>query len=330
MRARSEVADLARSWLGKNEKDGSHKEIIDIYNSHSPLPRNYKMLYTASWCACFWSALAIKLGYTDIMPVEISCGNLITIAKKMGIWEERDDYIPSQGDAILYDWQDKGSGDNEAWPDHIGMVEYSDKEESGYIVAIEGNYDDCVKKRTISINGKYIRGFITPKYDMDTISVDVAPGKDIKTLAMEVIAGVWGSGETRKKSLASVGYDYKEVQAMVNQILNGKAEKPVEVIPAPSDPKVETSVKRTVKTTCVAKGFSKSIAAVYKTSTDVYCRNDAGTNKKALCIIPKGSSVRCYGYYNTYKGVKWYLIAFDSKEGVHYEGFIHSTYLKRG
>lgn len=327
MRARSVVADLARSWIGKNEKDGSHKEIIDIYNSYSPLPRNYRMPYTASWCACTWSALAIKLGYTDIMPIEVSCGELIKKAQAMGIWQENDGYIPDQGDAILYDWQDTGKGDNTAWPDHIGVVEYVDKE-AGYMVVIEGNYDDCVKKRTISINGRYIRGFITPKYDTDTISISSPEGKDVKTIAREVITGMWGSGETRKKSLTVAGYVYTEVQAMVNQILNGGADKPVEVKPAPEVPSKPTG--KTVKTTCVANGFSKSVASAYKTSTDVYCRNDAGTNKRALCLIPKGSSVRCYGYYNTFNGAKWYLIAFDSKEGTHYEGFTHSSYLKRG
>lgn len=327
MRARSAVADLARSWLGKNEKDGSFKSIIDIYNSYSPLPRNYKMPYNASWCACTWSALAIKLGYTDIMPIEISCGNLIPKAKEMGIWQENDDYIPSQGDAILYDWDDNGKGDNTGWPDHIGVVDYVDKE-SGYIVVIEGNYKDSVKKRTIAINGRYIRGFITPRYDTETISVEPAAGKDVKTIAMEVIAGLWGSGETRKKSLTTAGYDPVQVQTKVNEILNGTAAKPTEVTPAPEAPSTPTG--KVVKTTCVAKGFSKSVAGTYKTTANVYCRNDAGTNKKALVKIPNGSSVRCYGYYNTFKGVKWYLIAFDSKEGVHYEGFTHSSYLKRG
>lgn len=327
MRSRSAVADLARSWIGKNEKDGSFKEIIDIYNSYSPLPRNYKMPYTASWCACTWSALAIKLGYTDIMPIEVSCGNLITKAKEMGIWQENDAYVPKQGDAILYDWDDTGKGDNTGWPDHIGVVETAD-ESSGYIVVIEGNYSDSVKKRTISINGRYIRGFITPNYDVETISVEVGAGKDVKTIAMEVIAGLWGSGETRKKSLTSAGYNYAEVQAKVNKILNGTAAKPTEVTPAPETPGTPTG--NNVKTTCVAKGFNKSIAGSYVTTANVYCRNDAGTNKKALVLVPKGSKVRCYGYYNTYSGAKWYLIAFDSNEGVHYEGFTHSAYLKRG
>lgn len=44
------VIELANSWLGKNEKDGSHKEIIDIYNIQSKFPRNVKMQYNWSWC----------------------------------------------------------------------------------------------------------------------------------------------------------------------------------------------------------------------------------------------------------------------------------------
>ena len=324
MRARSSVVDLARSWIGKNEKDGSYKEIIDIYNSRTPYPRGAKMLYTYAWCACTWSALAIKLGYTDIMPIEMSCGYLIEDAKKMGIWVENDGYVPSPGDAVLYDWQDTGKGDNTAWPDHVGVVEYVDQL-AGYFVVIEGNYNDSVKKRTVSINGKFIRGFITPKYDNNITKVELTSGKDVTTIAHEVITGIWGSGEGRKKSLTAAGYDYATVQTKVNEILNGSAEKPTEVIPAPSTP----STGKIVKTTCVAKKFNKMIAGTYVTTANVYCRNDAGTNKKALVLIPKGSKVQCYGYYNVSGSANWYLIVFDSKEGTHYEGFTHSSYLKR-
>lgn len=28
-----DAVNLAKSWLGKNEKDDTHKEIIDVYNS---------------------------------------------------------------------------------------------------------------------------------------------------------------------------------------------------------------------------------------------------------------------------------------------------------
>ena len=47
------------------------------------------------------------------------------------------------------------------------------------------------------------------------------PLKDINTIADEVIAGKWGNGEDRKNRLTQAGYNYSEVQALVNQKLNG-------------------------------------------------------------------------------------------------------------
>lgn len=163
-RSRSEVVKLAKSWIGKKESDGSFKSIIDIYNSYMPHPRGYKMTYDDSWCATFWSALGIALGYTDIIPIECSCGELIKKAKEMGIWIEDDSYQPSPGDGILYDWDDDGKGDNTGWPDHVGVVEKINEES---FTVIEGNKNDAVGRRTVKMNGKFIRGFITPKYDVD-------------------------------------------------------------------------------------------------------------------------------------------------------------------
>ena len=53
--------------------------------------------------------------------------------------------------------------------------------------------------------------------------------KSNETLALEVIAGVWGSGEDRKSRLTSAGYDYLAVQAIVNQKLNKPSAAPVAV-----------------------------------------------------------------------------------------------------
>lgn len=167
MKTRSAVVVLAQSWIGKNESDGSHKSIIDIYNTYIPHPRGYKLQYADAWCASMVSALAIELGYTDIMPVECSCYYLIEAAKKMGIWQEKDSYVPSPADLILYDWDDSGSGDNTGNPDHVGVVE---KVSGTTITVIEGNYSNSVKRRTIQVNGKYIRGFICPKYSDSTSS----------------------------------------------------------------------------------------------------------------------------------------------------------------
>ena len=320
--SRQAVVDLAKSWVGKNEADGSYKEIIDIYNSYTgKFPRGTKMQYGWAWCAATWSALAVKLGYTAIMPIEISCYYIIEAAKAMGCWVENDAYVPAPGDAVLYDWEDSGAGDNTGNPDHIGTVEYVS---DGYIVVIEGNYSNAVKRRTLSINGRYIRGFITPKYDEGVVSGPVQESKkSVDTVAHEVISGVWGNGAARKAALEAKGYNYAEVQARVNEILNGSAAKPSSPVQDQSQP-----AAKKVTATAYAQGFDKGLAGTYTTTADLYCRNDAGTNKKALCLIPESTKIQCYGYYTSYNGVKWLYIQFVM-DGVQYTGFSSSEYLKR-
>lgn len=80
---RDSVVAQARAWLGKKEADGSHKVIIDTYNSHKPLARGYAMKYTDAWCATFVSAVAIKCGVTDILPTECSCDEMIALQREM-------------------------------------------------------------------------------------------------------------------------------------------------------------------------------------------------------------------------------------------------------
>ena len=219
VRSRSAVVSLVQSWLGKNEADGSYKSIIDIYNSYKgTFPRGIKMDYSWAWCACTWSAAAIKLGYTDIMPIEISCYYIIEEAKKKGCWVENDAYVPKPADAVLYDWEDSGSGDNQGMPDHIGTVETVNTA-NGTFTVIEGNYSNSVKRRTMKINGQFIRGFICPKYNADDGGSVVPEKKSVTEVAQEVISGLWGYGEDRRKALTEAGYDYDAVQERVNELL---------------------------------------------------------------------------------------------------------------
>ena len=160
----SKVVAQARAWLGCKESDGTHKQIIDVYNSHKPLARGYAVKYTDAWCATFVSAVAIKLGYTDIMPTECGCGEMLNLYKAMGAWYEDDSRTPNPGDVIFYDWQDSGNGDNKGAPDHVGIVE---KVSGGKVTIIEGNYSNSVKRRTLSVNAKYIRGYGAPKFDKE-------------------------------------------------------------------------------------------------------------------------------------------------------------------
>lgn len=213
----SKVVEQAAAWIGKKEADGTHRAIVDLYNSHKPLARSYTVKYTDSWCATFVSAVAIKLGYFDIIPTECSCQKMIELFKKIGCWRENEDYTPKAGDIIFYDWQDDGKGDNQGWTDHVGIVE---KVSGGKITVIEGNYDDSVKRRSISVNGKYIRGYGVPKYDAEVISKVETTKKTIDEIAKEVIADKWGKGDARKQKLLAKGYDPVAVQVLVNQILH--------------------------------------------------------------------------------------------------------------
>lgn len=163
---RAKIVAQARSWIGLKESDGSHKMIIDIYNSHKPLARGYKLQYTDAWCAGFASACAIACGATDIIPTEVGCQKHIELFKEKGIWVEDDSHIPQPGDYIFFDWQDSGNGDNKGSSDHVGIVE---EVVDGVITTIEGNYSNQVKRRTLKVNGKYIRGYGVPKYDADDV-----------------------------------------------------------------------------------------------------------------------------------------------------------------
>lgn len=158
---RNTIVKQAIAWLGKNEKDGSFKTIIDTYNNHKPLPRNYKVKYTDEWCATTISALGIKCNATDIVLKECSCQKMIELHKKNKTWMESDGYIPKPGDILFYDWQDSGVGDNTGWSDHVGIVE---KISGNDITVIEGNMDGKVNRRKIIVNGRYIRGYAVPKY----------------------------------------------------------------------------------------------------------------------------------------------------------------------
>ena len=162
---RDKVVSTMQSWVGLNEKDGSFKPIIDIYNSHNPLARGYKVKYTDHWCAATVSAAFIKNGLTDIAPTECSCSKMIELYKKIGRWEESDGYSPLPGDVIMYDWQDDGIGDNTGAPDHVGIVE---KVSDSIITIIEGNKNEIVARRVLRVNGRYIRGYCLPDYASKT------------------------------------------------------------------------------------------------------------------------------------------------------------------
>ena len=147
---------------------------------------------------------------------------MIAAFKRMGRWQESDAYRPAPGDCIFYDWQDSGKGDNTGAPDHVGMVERISGE---VITVIEGNYSDSVKRRTIPVNGRYVRGYGLPDYASMTTpeTPATAPEKTTAEVAREVLNGQWGNGPERRETLKAAGYDPDAIQAEVNAIVSGQA-----------------------------------------------------------------------------------------------------------
>ena len=202
----NKVVEQAKSWIGCKESDGSHKKIIDVYNSHTPLARGYKMKYTDAWCATFVSAVSIALGYTDIIPTECGCQKMIELFKKLGTWVENENRTPAPGEIIFYDWEDSGSGDDTGWSDHVGIVEAVD---GNIITVIEGNYLNAVGRRKIAVNGKYIRGYGVPKYDVEEVKKPVTQPevKAITIKLQELKKGSTGKQvEALQRILSTYGY----------------------------------------------------------------------------------------------------------------------------
>lgn len=264
---RQKPINYLKKYLGIKEGSAEHKAILKVFND-SKLCTRYTMTVKDAWCATAVSSAFISSGLSSIFPcVECSCNNMISKAQKAGIWVENDAYVPSIGDVILYDWQDTtgSTSDNKGSADHVGIVE---SVSGNTMKIIEGNYSDTVKERSLTVNGKYIRGFITPKYS---------------SIATREI-----TSDTSKET---------------------------------------TSATKTVSCSEYAESLDKNLAGTYKTTANLNCRNGAGTAKKVLVTVPKNTAVKCYGYYNTVSGTKWYLVQFTLNNIV-YTGFCSSKYLK--
>ena len=224
----SALINVFESWLGYSEYNGKHMIIINIYNNHPPLARGYRVQSTDAWCDTAVSAAAIQSSNVDIIGTECGCENHIQIFRQKGIWIEDGTIVPKRGDIILYNW-DTSVQPNNGVADHIGVVV---SVSGNQIKVIEGNKGNAVAYRWINVGNGNIRGYARPKYktsgSSSTPSKPTTPstGKTVEEVAKEVIAGSWGVGDDRKARLEAAGYNYLQVQAKVNDLLNGSS-KPV-------------------------------------------------------------------------------------------------------
>jgi hypothetical protein len=104
---------------------------------------------------------------------------------------------------------------------------------------------------------------------------------------------------------------------------------PTESTTANDTPKTETPVTKEVKAKEAARNFLRPLAGTYKvTAIMLNVRHGAGITKKVMTTIPKGTAVKCYGYYTKGLSVNWLYVMF-THNGVTYTGFASSKYLKK-
>ena len=195
-----------QAWIGRNEYDGSHKPIIDIYNAHKPLARGYKVKYTDQWCDTCISACFINLNAVDaIGGTECGVEEHVKLFKNAGIWIEDGTITPVPGDIIVFNWDDT-TQPNDGYSDHIGIVE---KVSGSTITTIEGNYHDAVARRQIPVGYGQVRGYARPKYAASSTPVETKPAKT------ETVAAPKSHSTIRR---GSKGEDVKTLQKMLNQL----------------------------------------------------------------------------------------------------------------
>lgn len=201
-------SQFALDFVGTKQGDKRHKQIIDGYNNKcNPLPRGYRVKYSDNWCATFVSYVLTMCNAIN-PPLECSCYYMTKLATK----NKQIVKTPKINDLIIYDWGNNGT------LDHVGII-YKIVGNTLYVV--EGNKSKQVGTRTIDKSNKEIECFIRVKQEKATPATATPATKTInlEKVAKDVIKGVYGDGQKRKDKITSLGYDYKEVQKLVNEIL---------------------------------------------------------------------------------------------------------------
>lgn len=215
---RKQIVDLALQYDGAAQGSAKHKDLVNTFNRVKP--HGEVGNYTCPWCAITWTALQIKAGYSlKNMPMSYNCGTLVDDAKRLGFWIENDAYVPEIGDGIIYNWDDNGKGDCSRGAYHVGLV-ISVNKNNGTFKVFEGNKGTACKAgiRTMSVNGRYIRGFIHPKYDGDGGSSASTPAPATSSGTKTVTYTV-KKGDTLSGIAAKYGTTYQKI-AKENGISN--------------------------------------------------------------------------------------------------------------
>ncbi|MCD8198377.1 MAG: phage tail tip lysozyme [Lachnospiraceae bacterium] len=116
-------------------------------------------------------------------------------------------------------------------------------------------------------------------------------------------------GSSVKSTRASYGQKYYDTYAGTESSTTDSS--------SSTSSSTSTTSSTTTYKLAAAQSFDKSLAGTYTTKGAYNMRYVPGTlvSANVICVIPKGKTVRCYGYYTTVSGTKWLYVVYDGKTG---------------
>jgi hypothetical protein len=152
------AAEIARSQLGVVEDAGSNQDAAGFIAMYRNAVRDsrYQMKPGDAYCAAFVSWVLERAG----TPLQHRWGVGISYvpwlkehAEGLGIFDTTDvRYTPNVGDVVIY--SERGER-----PDHTGIIlEVHDD----HYVSVEGNYNNGVNQRNVSLDSEIILGYFSP------------------------------------------------------------------------------------------------------------------------------------------------------------------------
>lgn len=247
-----------------------------------------------AWCDmfvdwCFVKAFGEALALKLLGQPKKSCGAGCKFSADYFKKINRFFTSPAVGDQIFFE-------NSSGVPCHTGLVY---KVDATYVYTIEGNTSSAagvvanggtVAKKKYKKTYASIYGYGRPDYSLAESETASASKGEATTTAKKETASASGSSGSKKPT----------------------EKKPTEK-----------------KATEGAKSFDKALSGTYKvTASAIYVRNGAGIMKAILTAIPKGTAVKCFGYYTEVSGRKWLLVQF-TYENVTYTGFASTKYLAK-
>lgn len=122
--------------------------------------------------------------------------------------------------------------------DHYGLSKTTTKTETQYVVTANSIYTDKAEAKNVVaklVEAGFIADIVEQIIKIEVPAVPAKPApvtpeapttpakKSVEKVAKEVLEGKWGNGQERKNKLTAAGYNYSEVQKLVNKLASGEA-----------------------------------------------------------------------------------------------------------